>query len=158
MAWSGCFSHSVKNTALFHNSPLKTIKQPFNRIHLIPHNVVYATLCIIINTVLLFSSVGADLCRMSWTLCRTCQAAVMHPKIFIDKMPWCIYTFHMSTEAQRKAKAKYQKAKTKNFSLQFNLVTDADILQYLESLENKQGYIKELIRKDIKKQSWNNIV
>lgn len=55
----------------------------------------------------------------------------------------------MATEAQKKAKAKYDKANTKQIMLKLNLKTDADILDQLDSVENKQGYIKDLIRKDI---------
>lgn len=33
--------------------------------------------------------------------------------------------------------------------LNFNKNTDADILEYLESVPNFQGYIKDLIRKDM---------
>lgn len=57
----------------------------------------------------------------------------------------------MATEAQKKAKAKYDKANTKQIMLKLNLKTDADILDQLDSVENKQGYIKDLIRKDMNK-------
>lgn len=55
----------------------------------------------------------------------------------------------MATEAQLKAQAKYDEAKTKQFKMKLNLKTDADILEKLDSVANKQGYIKELIRRDI---------
>ena len=54
-----------------------------------------------------------------------------------------------TTEAKRKANAKYDKKNTKQLILKLNLKTDADILAHLEAQDNKQGYIKELIRKDI---------
>ena len=54
-----------------------------------------------------------------------------------------------STEAQLKAAAKYDKANTKSVFLKLNIKTDADILEYLDTVGNKQGYIKELIRKDM---------
>ena len=57
----------------------------------------------------------------------------------------------MTTEAQKKAKVKYDKANTKQIMLKLNLKTDADILDQLDSVENKQGYIKDLIRKDLNK-------
>ena len=57
----------------------------------------------------------------------------------------------MATEAQKKAKAKYDQANTKQIMLKLNLKTDADILDQLDSVENKQGYIKDLIRKDLNK-------
>ena len=37
----------------------------------------------------------------------------------------------------------------KRVFIKLNLKTDADILEQLEKVGNKQGYIKELIRKDI---------
>ena len=54
-----------------------------------------------------------------------------------------------SSEAELKASAKYDKANTKSLFLKLNIHTDADILEHLASLDNKQGYIKELIRKDM---------
>ena len=46
---------------------------------------------------------------------------------------------------------KYQKEHVKQIALALNLKTDADILQQLEEVPNKQGYIKGLIREDIAK-------
>lgn len=51
-------------------------------------------------------------------------------------------------ESIKKAVAKYDKQNTKQIMLKLNTNTDADILEYLEG-KNKQGYIKDLIRKDI---------
>ena len=44
---------------------------------------------------------------------------------------------------------KYDQKNTQRIYLKFYLKTDADILEKLDSVENKQGYIKDLIRKDI---------
>ena len=55
----------------------------------------------------------------------------------------------MQTEAQKRAKSKYNKANTKQVILRLNLKTDADVLERLEEVESKQGYIKKLIRNDI---------
>lgn len=44
---------------------------------------------------------------------------------------------------------KYDRSNTQRIYLKFNLKTDADILEKLDSVKNKQGYIKDLIRKDI---------
>ena len=55
------------------------------------------------------------------------------------------------TEAQKRAKMKYDAKATKKIMLKLNLKTDADILAKLEAVENKQGYIKELIRSDLNK-------
>lgn len=54
------------------------------------------------------------------------------------------------TEAQKRAREKYEKINTVQFKMKLNRNTDADILAKLESVDNKQGYIKELIRDDIK--------
>ncbi|MCC6095217.1 MAG: hypothetical protein LIV24_09415 [Eubacterium sp.] len=48
-------------------------------------------------------------------------------------------------EAQKRYKKKY----VKHVMLSLNKRTDTDIIKKLDSLENKQGYIKKLIRKDI---------
>ena len=53
------------------------------------------------------------------------------------------------TTAQLKATAKYQAANTKAYVIRLNLNTDADIIQKLEQVDNKQGYIKNLIRSDL---------
>ena len=53
------------------------------------------------------------------------------------------------SESQKKAVEKYDRANTKQIKFKFNLKTDADILKKLDEVENKQGYIKELIRRDI---------
>lgn len=55
----------------------------------------------------------------------------------------------MQTEAQKRAVEKYDKANTIQIHLKLNKKTDADILEKLESVESKQGYIKGLIREDI---------
>ena len=57
----------------------------------------------------------------------------------------------MATKEQTRASAKYDAQHTKQVKLKLNIKTDADILKRLDSLPNKQGYIKELIRKDMAK-------
>lgn len=52
-------------------------------------------------------------------------------------------------EAKRRAQAKYDKTHTKGIYLKLNKETDAEIIEYLEEVENVQGYIKTLIRKDM---------
>ena len=46
------------------------------------------------------------------------------------------------------AKARYRK-KTKQIAVEFNTETESDILNFLLGKSNRQGYIKELIRKDM---------
>ena len=57
----------------------------------------------------------------------------------------------MSSDAMKRAVAKYDAGHTKQIKLKLNLETDKDILERLEEVGNKQGYIKELIRRDIEK-------
>ena len=57
----------------------------------------------------------------------------------------------MSTAAQKKASANYAKKMAKCVNLAFNKKTDADILEKLDHVESKMGYIKKLIRDDIEK-------
>lgn len=59
------------------------------------------------------------------------------------------------TEQQRrqrsKASTKYNAVHVRQIKLNLNRRTDADILQRLDSLENVQGYIKALIRRDMER-------
>ena len=58
-----------------------------------------------------------------------------------------------TSEAQKRAQKRYDelnKDKFRFIQLKLNRETDADIISKLESVENIQGYIKELIRQDIK--------
>lgn len=52
----------------------------------------------------------------------------------------------MASEAQIRAQAKYDKNNTKNIMFKFNKKTDADILAFFETLDNRQGFVKQLIR------------
>ena len=52
---------------------------------------------------------------------------------------------------QLKYIADYDKLNTTRVSVKLNKEHDADILEHLSTLPNKQGYIKALIRADIKK-------
>ena len=56
-----------------------------------------------------------------------------------------------STESQIRASIRYNKENTVQISLKLNRSTDADLIDSLNRVKNKQGYIKELIRKDITK-------
>ena len=57
----------------------------------------------------------------------------------------------MATEAHIKAQKKYDAENTRQISLKLNLRTDKDVLEKLDSMPSKQGYIKALIRADMKK-------
>lgn len=53
------------------------------------------------------------------------------------------------TEAQKRAKKKYYSKTVKKILLEF-YPSDAELYEKVQAQENKQGYIKELIRKDLK--------
>ena len=55
----------------------------------------------------------------------------------------------MPSENAKKALKKYEAANTVQIKLKLNRRTDADVLQRLADVGNKQGYIKALIREDI---------
>lgn len=54
-----------------------------------------------------------------------------------------------STKAQIKASVKYDANNTTRLYIKLNNNTDADIIEHLKSVANKQGYIKELMRDDM---------
>ena len=55
----------------------------------------------------------------------------------------------MISEAQKAADARYKAANTKQIKFVLNKNTEPDLIAYLESIDNVQGYIKSLIRADI---------
>ena len=55
----------------------------------------------------------------------------------------------MMSEARKRAQMKYNKEHTKQVTLRLNKRTEADIIDWLERIPNKQGYIKALIRLDM---------
>lgn len=57
-------------------------------------------------------------------------------------------------KASSKAQAKYDAANTRTVRLKLNIKTDADILERLDKVASKQGYIKELIRRDLEAKSY----
>lgn len=56
----------------------------------------------------------------------------------------------MVTKAQLKAQSKYDKENTKQIILKLNLVSDADVIAKLSGSTNKQGYLKALVRDDMR--------
>lgn len=66
---------------------------------------------------------------------------------------------NLSEEAYgRKIKydVEFNKTRTTLVNIRLNHNTDKDLLEYLATLPNKQGYIKDLIRKDMKKNQEGN--
>lgn len=54
----------------------------------------------------------------------------------------------MVPEYQKKAQKKYDAKNTVMISIKLNRTTDADIIEKLDKQDSRQGYIKELIRRD----------
>lgn len=52
----------------------------------------------------------------------------------------------------------YDEANTKGLYIKLNIKTDADIIEALSSVKNKQGYIKALIRQDLKKKLGSELI
>ena len=57
----------------------------------------------------------------------------------------------MTRESQKRAVRKYDDANTVQFRMKLNKKTDEDILKKLDEVDNKQGYVKKLIRDDLSK-------
>ena len=57
-----------------------------------------------------------------------------------------------ASDAQKRATAKYVCEKVRVYNLKF-YPTDADILEYFEAQENKQAYLKGLIREDMERRA-----
>lgn len=47
----------------------------------------------------------------------------------------------------------YQKENVKQIKFTLSKIHDQDIIEYLDGIQNKNGYLKELIRQDMKKGS-----
>ena len=56
----------------------------------------------------------------------------------------------MTSDAAKAAKARYDAKTAKYISLKLNQNTDKDLIQHLAAQENVQGYLKRLIREDMK--------
>lgn len=63
----------------------------------------------------------------------------------------------MTSNAQTKAQAKYDKENTVQIHLKLNKKTDAEIIEALENV-NKQGYIKALIKRDLNNSTFGCLI
>lgn len=63
-----------------------------------------------------------------------------------DKLNFLKETPKYYSEAQKRATLKWKKENIRRIELNFNKETDSDILEVLDAQENKQGFIKEIIR------------
>ena len=57
----------------------------------------------------------------------------------------------MATDAQIKAQRRYDARNTRQVHIKLNLRTDKDVLEKLDEVQSKQGYIKRLIREDLER-------
>lgn len=56
-----------------------------------------------------------------------------------------------TTDAQKRATIKYEKANVRRYVLKVNKNTEADIIEFLDGLKSFNGEIKRLIREEMKK-------
>lgn len=59
-------------------------------------------------------------------------------------------------EKTREYDLKYKREKLTQFSIRFNNVTEADVLERLDSVPNKRQYIIRLIREDIAREAQSD--
>lgn len=59
-------------------------------------------------------------------------------------------------EGQRKYNREYSKRMIKMYSVLLNRNTNKDMIEYLDSMEHKQDYFKNLIRKDMESVNGKN--
>lgn len=57
----------------------------------------------------------------------------------------------MRTESQKKSDAKWKKENAKVYAFRLYKNTDADLLEFFDKCENKQGLIKRLLREEMNK-------
>ena len=55
----------------------------------------------------------------------------------------------VSYDSLKRAQQKYDQEKTTVFKMRLNIENDMDIIRHLETVDNKSGYVKRLIRQDM---------
>ncbi|QWT17766.1 hypothetical protein KPC83_00970 [Collinsella sp. zg1085] len=55
-----------------------------------------------------------------------------------------------TSDAQKRATNNYRKKNIRNYNLSLSPV-DADLIQWLDAQDNKQGYLKRLVREDMER-------
>lgn len=58
----------------------------------------------------------------------------------------------MTSDAKRRANAKYDAENTVQYAIKLNRTTDAELIEKLGLVKNRQGYIKQLIREDLRRE------
>ena len=64
------------------------------------------------------------------------------------------FTPEEKMKAKTDAQWRYDQNNTTRVFIKLNNGTDADILKYLQTISNKQGYVKDLIRTDMKSKGF----
>ncbi len=62
-----------------------------------------------------------------------------------------VYHVGMDKEQKKVYDIEYQKRNVKRIPLNLNISTDADIIAHIQAINNVNGYLKALIRQDIKR-------
>lgn len=57
-----------------------------------------------------------------------------------------------TTEAQKRATAKWRAKATKSYAFRFHRENDADIIAYLDAVDNRHQFIRDAVRDTIKKE------
>ena len=65
--------------------------------------------------------------------------------------PFLVYHVGMDKEQKKVYDIEYQKRNVKRIPLNLNISTDADIIAHIQAINNVNGYLKALIRQDIKR-------
>lgn len=55
------------------------------------------------------------------------------------------------SKKQVEASSRYNKNNTKSYAFRLNITYDKDLIEFLESLDNKSGWFKETIRREMAK-------
>lgn len=64
---------------------------------------------------------------------------------------------HKTKQCQIEAASRYNKKNTQTLNVRLNNKTDADIIEAISLHSSKSGYIKSLIREDLKRKTISNL-
>ena len=56
------------------------------------------------------------------------------------------------TEAQKRATLKYRETNIKRYTVEFSKTKDSDLIEYLDSVDNRTGTIKQAIREKMERE------
>lgn len=74
-----------------------------------------------------------------------------------EKETWRMY-YEKNKSKHVESQRRYDKENVAQIRIALNKKYDADIIAYVKLLENKNGYLKQLIRDDIKRTGYDAIV